>query len=304
MRVETSNKEMRMNLNDKGYICKLVLDNSWFDCRYDESTGYTEVRFCHPVYDTNSMSAWKSLQDSHLSILEMLITQHCRVSKRLRVSNLCAAIENKAYINRYNSLKNYIESVEWDGVDRVEGALHTYMLAHGDTHDNIRRASKNFFISLIARAYDPGCNVGTMLVLEGDQGCGKTSFLSIIGDKWHTESFAFPKERDLPYLLRQSWIVELHDFSSRRKSGLFADSTPKFLLKGVDAYLPYYGRYFVTQPRQCVFAMTVNDRKVVKDPYNYFDYQVVNVRYIHRGLLEQDVGQLLAEALVMYRNKQ
>ena len=47
--------------------------------------------------------------------------------------------------------------------------------------------SKNFWLSMIGRAYRPGCQVDNMIVLEGAQGIGKSAALRVIG-AWRPRS--------------------------------------------------------------------------------------------------------------------
>jgi len=82
----------------------------------------------------------------------------------------------------HNEPKEYFESLEWDTKPRVDSFMCTHMGASDSEY--ARAVSKNFWISMVARVYNPGCQVDNMVIFEGPQGGYKSSALRIIGHKF------------------------------------------------------------------------------------------------------------------------
>jgi hypothetical protein len=80
---------------------------------------------------------------------------------------------------RKNCVRDWLESLRWDGKPRIDTFLANYFGAEDTPY--VRAASKNFWIAMTARIYKPGCQVDNMLVLDGPQGIGKSSALRAIG---------------------------------------------------------------------------------------------------------------------------
>jgi len=101
--------------------------------------------------------------------------------------NLRDAVETLCLENRYNPILSYFEKLEWDGVPRLETLLIEYCGA-ADT-PLIRAFSARFLVAAVRRVKRPGCKFDTVLVLEGAQGTGKSTFLSVLaGEESRTPS--------------------------------------------------------------------------------------------------------------------
>lgn len=77
--------------------------------------------------------------------------------------NITKAIRVVANRNSYHPLKDYLESLSWDGVDRIRGALHKFMGA--DESDLTYECFKAFLMGALDRVYHPGCKFEIMLCL-------------------------------------------------------------------------------------------------------------------------------------------
>ena len=78
-----------------------------------------------------------------------------------------------------NSLAVYLDTLTWDGTPRID----TWLLQALNVEDTPlhRTFARRWCISAIARAYEPGCKVDTVLLLVGNQGIGKSSAFKIEG---------------------------------------------------------------------------------------------------------------------------
>ena len=115
----------------------------------------------------------------------------CYVSQKYHLSNY-----NKLYYNdakqsvlkefSRNPLKEYLNSLVWDGNKRLDDALHHYL---GAEDCKLNRAMiRKTLVAACKRAFEPGCKFDYVLVLQGVEGCGKSMFLHILAGEFFNDS--------------------------------------------------------------------------------------------------------------------
>ena len=115
----------------------------------------------------------------------------------------------------------------------------------------------------VARAMDPGCKFDTMLILSGAQGVGKSTFFSILGKQWYSDSMMTFEGKDAAELVQGYWIIEAGELTGMNKSEM--NTVKQFLSKKEDVYREAYGRRTVAFPRACIIVGTTNDTEFLKD---------------------------------------
>ena len=81
-----------------------------------------------------------------------------------------SAIRIVANENRYHPIRDYLNSLKWDGTERIPHVLHHFLGAAEDEYTC--EAMKIFLLGAIKRVFQPECKFETMLCLVGGQGCG------------------------------------------------------------------------------------------------------------------------------------
>ena len=71
----------------------------------------------------------------------------------------------------YHPVRDYLESLVWDGVPRLDTLLIDYLGA--DDTPYVRAATRKTLTAGVARIYEPGVKFDSILVLNGPQGIGK-----------------------------------------------------------------------------------------------------------------------------------
>lgn len=217
----------------------------------------------------------------------------------VKSSMVMEAVEATANINRHHPVREYLEGLEWDGVERIPSLFPTYF----GTADNpyTRGVGLIFMISAVARILQPGCKVDTMLVLEGRQGAGKTRVTQMLfgGDRWYMDAQRSPTEKDFYQDLQGKWGVEIGELVSFTKSE--ANKVKQTLSATADTYRPSYGRYSRTFPRQNVFIGTTNEDQPLRDATGARRFLPVRVGTVNVEELRTWRDQLWAEAVVRYR---
>ena len=79
----------------------------------------------------------------------------------------------------YHPVKEYLAPLKWDGVPRLDTLLVDYLGA--DDTPYVRAVTRKTMVAAIARIYRPGIKFDSILVLNGDQGMGKSTLFSILG---------------------------------------------------------------------------------------------------------------------------
>jgi len=202
--------------------------------------------------------------------------------------------------NKYDPLKEYLDSLVWDGIPRLETMLITYGGAEDSTDRYARIVSKKWMVSGVARAYQAGCKADVVLVAEGAQGAHKSTMLRILGGEWYCEASGVLGDKDSKQLIGAAWICELPDMASFSKSD--RNAMKAFFSSPVDKYRPPYGKVTISVPRRSVFAATTNDEEYLTDPTGHRRFWPVMLGEIDRAAMIRDKDQLWAEAVHIYKS--
>jgi predicted P-loop ATPase len=159
--------------------------------------------------------------------------------------------------------------------------------------------TRKFFLALIARIYQPGIKFDHVVIFEGKQGIGKSTFSSIlVGEKWFLDGLPNLHDKDSALNLQGIWLVEMGELSALQRSEL--ESAKAFITRQVDKVRPPYGRRREDFPRSCIFTGTTNDREYLMDPTGGRRFWNVLVHGCDFDALHKDRLQLLAEAKFLY----
>lgn len=171
------------------------------------------------------------------------------------------AVSLHAHNNRTNEFEEWIKSLTWDGVERCEYFFDNYMGApHGDY---CRAVSKSFWVGMVARGCSPGCQLDTMIILEGEQGTFKSSALRAIGGKWFSEVHKSVKDTDFPLIFHGKLLLEFGEFNSFRRAEI--NAIKGIVTNRIDRLRSPYGKRFEDYPRTCSFVATTNDDAYLGD---------------------------------------
>lgn len=207
--------------------------------------------------------------------------------------------------HRRHPIREYLGSVKWDGVLRVERMLIELFGAADNAYS--LRAAQCFMVSAVARVLwvDPkqpsvGAQVDFMLVLEGEQGKRKSSALrAIFGSEWFVETSESPSGKDFYQVIQGAWGVEIGEMDSFSKADVTSVKTA--ITRRVDKFRAPYERVPRSYRRECVFAGTTNEHQYLRDPTGGRRFLPVRTDGEVRidGIVEQR-DQLWAEAVAMF----
>lgn len=183
------------------------------------------------------------------------------------------------------------------GVRRVDTLLRDYLGAEDNQYT--RAVMRKSLCAAVARAVEGGVKYDYMPIFTGPQGIGKSTFLSILGRKWFSDSLTTFEGKEAAELIQGTWINEVGELTAMTKQETSA--VKQFLSKTHDIYRAAYGRTTNKYPRRCVFFGTSNDSEFLKDSTGNRRFWPVDVG-VHKEKksvwddLPEEVDQIWAEA--------
>jgi putative DNA primase/helicase len=214
--------------------------------------------------------------------------------------SIAASVALIASERRWHPLRNRLFSTEWDGGTRLCGWLRDYAEASDDQH-YLAAVGTAWMVGAIARIVEPGCQVDHALVLCGPQGGGKSQLARTLAldPAWFVGDLPDLRSADAAIALRGRWIVELAELAATRRAE--TEAVKSFITQRFDVYRPPYGRRAVTVPRTASFIGTTNEQFFLRDRTGNRRWWPVTVGKVDLPLLQRDVEQLWAEAIVLYQ---
>ena len=234
--------------------------------------------------------------------MEMLY--HYRGEKRIREAMQIVATENQ-----YHPVRDYLNSLNWDGNPRIRYALKHFLGA--EVSDYHYECLKLFLLGAIHRVFKPGCKFEYMLCLVGGQGAGKSTFARFLAsrDMWFSDDLKRLDDDRVYEHLAGHWICEMAEMIPILNTR-FIESTKAFLSKQFDNYRVPYGVRAEDRPRQCVFVGTsnvINFLPLDRSGNRRFLPVMCDATKAEVHILENEkvsreyIEQLWAEAMVLYR---
>ena len=204
----------------------------------------------------------------------------------------------------YHPIRDYFDALPaWDGVPRVETLFIDYLGSPDTAY--IRAIARKMMVAAVARIYEPGIKFDSVVVLNGPQGMGKSSFFAKLGGKWFSDSLTISdmKDKAAPEKLQGYWILELGELAGLKKMDV--ETVKAFITRQDDKFRHSYGYSVEDHPRQCIIVGSTNNGDgFLRDVTGNRRFWPVTctTNSPHRPWeVESVVPQLWAEAYTLYR---
>lgn len=204
--------------------------------------------------------------------------------------------------NSFHPVRNYLKSLKWDGVKRVDYLLCDYFGTDENeyTHETIRKC----LVGAVARVFEPGVKFDSVLTLVGDQGTGKSTFVSKLGLDWFSDTFTTVSGKESFEQIQGKWLVEIAELAGLRKADL--ENVKNYLSKQADHFRPAYARVTEEFKRQNIFIATTNTKDFLKDTSGNRRFWPIDINQDMAmssvwSLTRQDIDQIWAEAYKLYK---
>lgn len=264
---------------------------------------YNEIKKLPEKIVDDKKVAWTDTDDS---IMRKYIEKYYDIYSEKKSKDALRMILEE---NKYNPLKQIIESIEWDGKNRIETMLSKWLKA--EDNEYTKEVSRLIFAGAIHRLYNPGCKFDEVPVLVGiKQGEGKSTFIQCLA--LDEEYFAEVKEIEgirSVEIIQGAWICEIAELLALTKAKEI-EAVKAYISTKTDKYRKPYAQYVTCEPRQCIFIGTTNKRQFLTDRTGNRRFYPVEVfssaehLYDNMNELMQDIRQCYAEALTLYKKNE
>lgn len=207
---------------------------------------------------------------------------------------------------KFHPIRDYIQAQKWDGIPRVNTLLIDYFGAEDNAYT--RAAIRKTLVAAVARVFEPGIKFDTALILVGEQGTYKSTFVKKLGMEWFSDTFTTVQGKESFEQIQGAWLIEMAELSGLKKAEV--ESIKHYISKREDMFRPAYGRTVETYKRQCVFFGTTNNKDFLRDPTGNRRFMPIDVRpeYVTKSvvddLTQDEVDQIWAEAYQLYLSKE
>jgi len=307
--VDDTNWLKRLEMNKQGeYLC--TIENVRLILTHDPNlkgiTGYNLFNFKLTVLRsvpwrkvTSDTNTWADVDDSGLRhYLEKIygITGSPKIDD---------AVEIVQETNKFHPVRDYLDMLEWDGIERLDRLFIDYLGA--EDAEYVRTVTRKMLTAAVARIYKPGIKFDYMIVLVGSQGLGKSYSLKVLGKEWYSDSFSTVNGKEAYEQLHGNWILEMAELTAAKRTEV--EAVKHFISKQEDIYRAAYAKRTKTYARQCIFFGTTNDPEFLRDRTGNRRFWPVQCgdSFIAKDIfkeLPEEVDQIWAEAKYRYVNKE
>ncbi len=290
---------------DKQGKTQASLDNLVLIIRKDKSLKNIAFNRHRDGIDAVGGLPWSQIKDgwndSDYAALKVYLSKNYGVYSPGRTKDAVVAVATE---RAYHPIREYLESLpEWDGIARLDTLLVDYFGAEDNVYT--RAAIRKTLVAAVSRIYNPGVKFDTVLILNGPQGIGKSTFFSKLAGDWFSDSLmiADMKDKSGPEKMQGYWILELGELAGMRKADY--DLVKSFLSRVDDKYRASYGLAVESHPRQCVIVGSTNaESGFLRDITGNRRFWPVRVSGESPRkswqITDDDVQQIWAEALELY----
>ncbi|WP_308779786.1 virulence-associated E family protein [uncultured Clostridium sp.] len=264
---------------------------------YNEFSNRAVVIGQLPWRKKGNMGDWNDTDDSGL---REFIEKYYGISSTAKCADALALSFEK---HSFHPIKDYLESLTWDGVERVNTLFIDYLGAEDNSY--VRTVARKIIVAAVARVLVPGIKFDNMPVLAGPQGMGKSTIIKKLGKQWYSDSLTTVSGKEAYEQLQGVWILEMGEMMATKKADI--EATKHFLSKTEDIYRVAYGRRTSRFPRQCVFIGTTNDREFLRDRTGNRRFWPIdvginpNTKSVFDDLTQYEIDQIWAEAVELWR---
>ena len=217
---------------------------------YNLLTDRTDI--VKPIGYDRSPSA--SMTDTDMKYIRLYLEENYDLTSEKKIMD---AADLAAYQNSYHPVRDFLNSLTWDGTERIRYCLHHFLGAEADEYTF--QALRLFLLGAIHRTFRPGCKFEVMLCLVGGQGAGKSTFFRLLAgkDEWFSDDLRKLDDENVYRKLQGHWIIEMSEriATANAKS---IEEIKSFLSRQKEVYKIPYETHPADRLRQCVFGGTSN----------------------------------------------
>lgn len=293
-----------LELDKQGKV-KDTLDNIVLILRNDEELQSLAFNCHRDGIDAKSGLPWEQIKsgwnDSDNASLKVYLSSRYGIYAPTKTKDAVMAVATE---RAYHPIKEYLDNLpHWDGVTRVENLLVDYFGATDSTYT--KAVIRKTMVAAVARIYHPGTKFDSVLILNGPQGIGKSTFFAKLAGEWFSDSLTITDMKDKagPEKLQGYWMLELGELAGMRKTDV--EVVKSFISRIDDKYRASYGVNVESHPRQCVIVGSTNaENGFLRDITGNRRFWPVRISGNSAKkswqITNEEVQQIWAEAIYLY----
>lgn len=175
-----------------------------------------------------------------------------------RDKNIKRAIDIVGNNNHYHPIVDKLESLEWDGKERIRRLFPRYLGI--PESDYTYEATRLMMMGAVHRVFYPGIKFEYMICLVGGQGVGKSSFFSLLAmeNEWFSDDIRKLDDENVYRKMQGHWIIEMAEMLATCNARS-VEEIKSFLSRQSETYKVPYETHPEDRPRQCIFVGTSNN---------------------------------------------
>ena len=296
--------QTRLDIDRQGKI-KDTLSNIALIVRYDEnlqSIVFNQLKNCVDVIgDLPWTQVKKGWGDADLACAKLYFEKVYGLWSPSKFKDALLAVISSERL--YHPIKDYFDTLTWDGVERVDSLLIDYLGAEDSIYT--RAVTRKTIVAAVARVFEPGVKFDSILVLNGPQGIGKSTFFALLGKQWYSDSLSISdmKDKTAAEKLQGYWILELGELAGIKKVDV--EVVKGFVTRTDDKFRQSYGINVESHPRACIIVGSTNSESgFLRDVTGNRRFWPVHVsgKGPHHAWDLKDIDQIWAEAIQKYHD--
>ena len=248
-----------------------------------------------------------ALTDTDMKYLLLYLEETYGLTSEKKIETAIGIVANE---NKYHPIRDFLNSLAWDGTERIRFCLRHFLGA--DVDDYTYEALKLFLLGAITRAFKPGSKFEIMLCLVGGQGAGKSTFFRLLAvrDEWFSDDLRKLDDDNVYRKLQGHWIIEMSEMMATANAKSI-EEIKSFISRPKETYKVPYETHPADRLRQCVFGGSSNTLDFLpldRSGNRRFMPIMVNSERAEIHILEDEaasrayIDKMWAEAMFIYQN--
>ena len=254
---------------------------------------------------------WKkqtaTLTDTDLNYLMLYLEDNYALTSEKKIQKAITIVADN---NQYHPIQDYLNSLEWDGTERIRYALTKYLGAEDSEY--VYECLRLFMLGAIHRVFKPGCKFEVMLCLVGGQGAGKSTFFRLLAvkDEWFSDDLRKIDDENVYRKMQGHWIIEMSEMIATANAKSI-EEIKSFISRPKETYKVPYETHPADRLRQCVFGGSSNTLDFLpldRSGNRRFMPIMVHPERAELHILEDEaasrayIDKMWAEAMFLYQN--
>ena len=252
--------------------------------------GYDQFRD-EIMCSTDAGQNWAAFKD--VDYVTLRITLERRGFKPIGPELIRAVVARVAEDHRFDSAQQWLMTLIWDGVPRIDSFLPSYF--NTDDLPYARAVGAYIWSALAGRVMEPGCQADMVPVLIGEQGLRKSTGVKAMapsGEFFCEINFA-EKEPDNARKMRGRLVAEIGEL--RGLHTVEVERIKQFVTKTHEDWTPKFKEFNTVFARRLVFIGTSNQDEFLADETGNRRWLPIRVGRVDVEAIARDRLQLWAE---------